>query len=505
MRGAVVMVQGTCSSAGKSVVATALCRVFARRGFRVAPFKAQNMALNSFVTPEGLEIGRAQAVQAEAAGVEPSVDMNPILLKPEGDRRSQVVVLGRPIGSFGAAEYQARKGELRALVLQCLERLRRRYDVVVAEGAGSPAEVNLREGDLVNMFVARAARAPVVLVGDIDRGGVFASFVGTLELLEAEERSLVRALLVNKFRGDPALLEPGLRFLEERTGVPVLGVLPFLERLGIADEDSVSLDDRRRKAAAPPGRVDIVVARLPRISNFDDFLPLEQEPEVAVRFVEAPDEVGNPDLFVLPGTKCTATDLEWLRASGLAGVAFERARRGRPLLGICGGFQMLGRSIDDPDRVESSRPRVEGLGLLPVRTVFGREKVTRRVRARPASRSFLTEELPSTAGLSAYEIHMGRIEPLEGRTPAFEVLGEPGPGRFEGAVSGAIVGTLLHGLFDDPLLRRSLLSELRRRAGSGPAVLGDWNREAAYDRLADAFCASVRLDLLDSLVAAGAG
>ena len=320
-----IMVQGTASSVGKSLIVTALCRYFAQRGLKVAPFKSQNMALNSFVTPSGHEIGRAQAVQAEAARVVPTADMNPILIKPEGDSRSQIVVLGKSRGSMSAREYQMLKPELRGTIGDSLRRLREAHDIVVIEGAGSPAEINLKAYEIVNMHVAKAADAPVLLVGDIDRGGVFAAFVGTLELLEPDERARVAAFVVNKFRGDVSLLRPGLDYLSGRTGIPVLGVLPYVPRLRIADEDSLALEDRRGRAPGGAERVDIAVVRLPRISNYDDFAPLEHEADVVVRFVERPDELAGADLVVLPGTKNTLGDLAWLRKSGMADVISRRA------------------------------------------------------------------------------------------------------------------------------------------------------------------------------------
>ncbi|HEX9307784.1 MAG TPA: cobyric acid synthase, partial [Anaeromyxobacter sp.] len=383
MTAAVIMVQGTASSVGKSLVVTGLCRLFRRAGLRVAPFKAQNMALNAAVAADGGEIGRAQAVQADAAGIDPTVDMNPILLKPEGDSRSQVVVLGKPSGSMTAADYHRHKPELRSVVREALARLRARFDVVVIEGAGSPAEVNLKDRDLVNMDVAKAAGARVLLVGDIDRGGVFAAFVGTMELLPPEERALVGGFLVNKFRGDPRLLDSGLDFLRERTGVPVVGVLPYLRGLRIADEDSVSLDHRRRTRRAAPGELELAIVRLPRIANYDEFDALEHEPGVVVRYVDRPEELRGADLVVLPGSKSTAPDLRWLRASGVADELGARAARGDPILGVCGGCQMLGRAVLDPDGVESDEAEAAGLGLLPIVTRFRREKTTARVRARP--------------------------------------------------------------------------------------------------------------------------
>jgi len=498
-----IMVQGTASSVGKSIVTAALCRLFVQEGLRVAPFKSQNMALNAFVTPDGGEIGRAQAVQAVAARVAPTVDMNPILLKPEGDSRSQVVVLGKPIGSLRALDYQAKKPELREVVAGSLSRLRAAYDVVVIEGAGSPAEINLKPRDIVNMFVAELADAPVLLVGDIDRGGVFAAFVGTLELLEAHERARIAAFVINKFRGDIKLLEPGLEFLRERTGVPVLGVLPYVQRLQIADEDSVSLDDRRGRKRAGPDEVEIAVVRLPRISNYDDFQPLEHEPGVVVRFVEHAREFEGADLVVLPGTKSTLADLSWLRQSGMATAIKQRAARGELVLGICGGCQMLGTRIVDPHHIESEVEQGEGLDLLRVETEFGPQKRTTQLHGRAANRTFLASE--TEAQITGYEIHMGRVSRAPGCQPAFAISERNGQEQatFDGARSddGVVVGTMIHGLFENPSVRRSLIAELRSRKGLVPsepvptAFVAD-----EFDRIADILRANVDLKMLFGLV-----
>jgi adenosylcobyric acid synthase len=501
-----IMVQGTASSVGKSLLATALCRYFHRRGLRVLPFKAQNMALNAFVTPEGGEIGRAQAAQAEAARVPPSVDMNPILLKPEGDRRSQVVVLGRPYGRMDAVEYHRHKPELRAVVAAALDRQRRAADLVVIEGAGSPAEINLKSHDIVNMSVAHAADARVLLVGDIDRGGVFAAFVGTLELLEPDERARIAAFVINKFRGDPALLTPGLEFLTARTQLPVMGVLPFLPGLPLPDEDSLNLDDRARRRRAGPGEIEIAVVRLPRISNFDDFEPLDQQPGVVLRFIDHPADVAGADLVVLPGSKSTVADLLWLRATGLHSAIIARAGRGEPLLGICGGCQMLGDEILDPHDAEAASPRTPGLGLLPFFTQFATSKVTAQVLARPATPSFLTEGAPADTELRAFEIHMGHLHPRAGASaaPTFGLTRRNGAAVTvsDGAVSadGNVVGTLLHGLFENPSVMASLLDHLRRRRGlPTPSPLVPYSRETAYERLADAAQQYLAGPLLDQL------
>ncbi len=495
-----IMVQGTASSVGKSIVSAALCRLFRQEGLHVAPFKSQNMALNAFVTPDGGEIGRAQAVQALAAQVVPTVDMNPILLKPEGDTRSQVIVLGKPVGSLRAMEYHARKPELREVVAGSLSRLRASHDVIVIEGAGSPAEINLKSHDIVNMFVAELADAPVLLVGDIDRGGVFAAFVGTLELLEPKERARIRAFLVNKFRGDLKLLEPGLDFLRERTGVPVLGVLPYLPRLRIPDEDSVSLDDRRGRPRAGTAEIDIAVVRLPRISNYDDFQPLEHEPGVVVRFVEHERDLTFADLVILPGTKSTLSDLAWLRQTGIGTAILEHARRGGLVLGVCGGCQMLGHTIADPHRIESDDERGEGLGLLGIATEFGREKRVTQLRARAARRSFLsTDEAETIVG---YEIHMGRIARPPGSEGAFVVTQRNGRAdeEVDGAMStdGKVIGTMIHGIFHNESATRSLIATLRTRKGL-PVEAGGRVQHGPpddFDRLADTVRANVDMQML---------
>jgi adenosylcobyric acid synthase len=489
-----LMVQGTASHVGKSLLVTALCRLFRQEGLRVLPFKAQNMALNSYVTATGGEIGRAQAAQAEAAGVPAEVEMNPVLIKPEGESRSQIVVLGKSLGTMTAAEYHRRKPELRAMIAECLQSLRRRGDIVVIEGAGSPAEINLKAHDIVNMSVAKAADARVLLVGDIDRGGVFASLVGTMELLDPEERALVSAFVINKFRGDRGLLRDGLDFLHARTGVPVLGVLPFLRDLALADEDSLGLDDRRGRRPAT-GELDIAVIRLPRVSNYDDFGPLEHEPDVVVRFVERAADVAAADLVILPGSKTTVSDLQWLRESGLADAVVARAARGGPVLGICGGCQMLGAEILDPDGVEAAA-HTPGLALLPVRTRFARPKITAQVRARVATASFLA---PAGLTVTGYEIHAGRIEAFG--SPAFELLERNGAPTTEpdGAVAGPVVGTLIHGLFEDDRLRAALLDSLRLRRGLPAAGSRPRSREAEYDRLAAALREHLDLSLLRRL------
>jgi adenosylcobyric acid synthase len=498
-----LMIQGTASGVGKSLLTAALCRIFARRGYRVAPFKSQNMALNAAVTADGREIGRAQAAQAEAAGVEPTVDMNPILLKPETDGRAQVVVRGVPAGSMTFGEYGRRRDEWLEVIRASLARLRASHDLVVIEGAGSPAEINLADGEIVNMRVARLADAPVLLVGDIDRGGVFAAFVGTLALLPPEDRRRVRGLIVNRFRGDAALLAPGLEALAARAGVPVLGVVPHLGEPLVAAEDSLDLDLGARDDPGEPARLEVAVARLPRIANFDDLEPLRREPGVRVTFVAAARALAGADLVVLPGSKATILDLGWLRARGLAAAVVAAAAAGTPVLGICGGYQMLGRSLHDPDGVESSTTDAAGLGLLPVTTTFRRTKTTRRVRARVEARIGL---FGGAAGceVAAYEIHAG-VSGVTGAARAFTVVeraGQPAADP-DGAVSadGAVVGTYLHGILADDALRGALLRFLAGRRGVAPDPRWGAPRPAAerYDRLADAVAASVDVGAIAAL------
>jgi adenosylcobyric acid synthase len=437
-----LLVAGTHSDAGKSIIVAGICRWLAREGVSVGPFKAQNMALNSFVTREGAEIGRAQAAQAGAAMVEPEVAMNPILLKPSAERTTQVVVRGKPWAKASAISYGGMKKTLMPVVLESLEELRRRFDVVVCEGAGSPAEINLRENDLANMGLARAAELPVLLVGDIDRGGLFASLYGTLALLSAEDQSLVAGFLVNKFRGDPAVLAPGLERMTTMTGRPFLGTLPWIAGLGFDGEDSLALDTPR-PVKPPLGRdvLRVAVARLGRISNFTDFDALAHEPGVSVRFTRSAEEILDADLAVLPGTKATIEDLKLLRAHGLEKAVAERAKRSLPTLGICGGYQMLGGRIEDG--VESGEAEVFGLWLLPVETFFADEKVL----GRPEGRAIGFGD----AEVSGYEIHHGRVRRYGG-DPLFET--DEGT---EGCRSGTMLGTTWHGILESDGFRRALL------------------------------------------------
>ncbi|MEU5268527.1 cobyric acid synthase [Streptomyces hygroscopicus] len=493
-RGGGLLVAGTTSDAGKSVVTAGICRWLARKGVSVAPFKAQNMSLNSFVTRDGAEIGRAQAMQAAAARVEPSALMNPVLLKPGSDRSSQVVLLGKPVGELSARGYfggsgpaarplpgavapgetasWGRREALLGTVTECLEELRRTHDAVICEGAGSPAEINLRRTDIVNLGLARAAGLPVVVVGDIDRGGVFASFFGTTALLSAADQRHVAAYLVNKFRGDVSLLEPGLEMLRDLTGRPTLGVLPFAHGLGIDEEDGLRVSLRgavRESVVAPPHGADVLrvaVAAVPLMSNFTDVDALAAEPGVVVRFVDRPEELADADLVVLPGTRGTVRALEWLRARGLAGAIARRAAEGRPVLGICGGFQALGERIED--EVESKAGTVAGLGLLPVRVRFAVEKTL----ARPVGEA-LGERV------EGYEIHHGVAELLDGADEPF----------LDGCRVGSVWGTHWHGSLESDGFRRAFLRRVADAAGRAFVPAPDTRfgelREEQLDRLGD--------------------
>jgi len=461
-------VAGTGSDAGKSVLVAGLCRWLARQGVKVAPFKAQNMSLNSFVTLDGAEIGRAQAMQAAAAGVEPVADMNPVLLKPGSDRRSQVVVLGHPEAEADAVGYRAHAPRLRRVALDSLTRLRDAYDVVICEGAGSPAEINLRDTDVANMGLARAAGLPVIVVGDIDRGGVFAAMYGTLALLAPQDQALICGFVINKFRGAPELLDSGLTMLRERTGRPVYGVLPWREGLWLDVEDSLSLGSRGVEPG-PFGTKDflrVAVVRLPRISNFTDVDALSAEPGVLVRFASSPADLADADLVVLPGSRATVADLAWLRERGLAGAVAERARAGRPVLGICGGYQMMASEIED--EVESRRGTVAGLGLLPVRVRFGAEKILRRPRGHALG-----------APVAGYEIHHGVAEVTD---PAVEPF-------LDGCRRGALWGTSWHGALENDQFRRAFLAEVAALAGRdftpAPGTEFAAVREARLDVLGD--------------------
>ena len=475
-----IMIQGTMSNAGKSLLAAGLCRIFKQDGYRVAPFKSQNMALNSFITKNGAEMGRAQVVQAEAAGIEPDVRMNPILLKPTTDVGSQVIVNGQVQGNMRAMEYYRRKREFIPAVMEAYNSLAQEYDIIVIEGAGSPAEINLKATDIVNMGLAELGDAPVLLVGDIDRGGVFAQLYGTIALLEPQEQQRIKGTIVNKFRGDRAILQPGIDILEKICGVPVAGVIPYTH-VDIDDEDSLST---RFHTGNGRKDIDIAVVKLPRISNFTDVSPLERFESVSVRYIERPDQLHQPDMILLPGTKSTIADLLWLRQSGLEAAICQQAARGCIVFGICGGYQMLGASVRDPLGVEAAGvTEIKGMGLLPMDTVFQGEKVQQQT-------SGVFGEIPgalhslSGMGYTGYEIHMGRsqqqLAPLVNQ--------------------GNVYGSYIHGIFDGAGIAQAIIGDLAARKGIDPGTLTVFDperyKQEQYDKLADAVRGGLDMDFV---------
>ena len=475
-----IMIQGTMSNAGKSLLCAGLCRIFRQDGYRVAPFKSQNMALNSFITADGGEMGRAQVVQAEAAGIAPDVRMNPILLKPTTDVGSQVIVNGVVQGNMRAMEYYRRKREFVPAVLEAYDSLAAENDIIVIEGAGSPAEINLKQEDIVNMGLAKLVDAPVLLVGDIDRGGVFAQLYGTVALLEPEEKARIKGTIVNKFRGDRKILEPGLETLEQLCGVPVAGVIPYVH-VDIDDEDSLSTRFTRDTGRKD---IDLAVIRLPRISNFTDFAPFERFENVSVRYVEKISDLHDPDMIMLPGTKSTIADLKWLRESGLEAAVLKAASAGTPIFGICGGYQMLGRTVSDPEQVEAAGiSEISGMNLLDMDTLFRGEKVQTQTEG-------IFENIPGLFsclnGLAyqGYEIHMGRS--MECRSAV--------------TCKGNVYGSYIHGIFDAPGVTEAILGALCRKKGLDPARLGSFDpkayKEAQYDKLADAVRSGLDMELV---------
>ena len=492
-----IMIQGTMSNAGKSLLAAGLCRVLSQDGLRVTPFKSQNMALNSFVTKDGLEMGRAQVVQAQAAGVEPDVRMNPILLKPSSDVGSQVIVNGEVRGQMKASEYFRTKRQLVPDILKAYDSLAEEADVIVIEGAGSPAEINLKSEDIVNMGLAEMVDAPVILVGDIDRGGVFAQLYGTVALQSEEDRRRIKGVVVNKFRGDRAILEPGLKTLEELCGVPVAGVVPYLH-VDIDDEDSLSERFGRDKETR---RIDIAVIRLPRISNFSDFSPFERYENVSLRYVERARDLRAPDMIVIPGTKSTIADLYWLRQSGLEASIQKAASGGTLVFGVCGGYQMLGQSLSDPEGVEDGGS-MKGLGLLPVTTTFTTEKTRTRVNG---TLLHVEGNLKALENLKfeGYEIHMGKTELLEGcpmnqihdtvKKKDRQIPGMEPENRIENSTDGIshgnVYGTYIHGIFDKEKIVSEIVKSLAEKKGLSMEEVEGVDlkafKESQYDLLAD--------------------
>ncbi|MDY3085267.1 MAG: cobyric acid synthase [Blautia sp.] len=457
-----IMIQGTMSNAGKSLLAAGLCRIFRQDGYLVAPFKSQNMALNSFITEEGLEMGRAQVMQAEAAGIRPSVKMNPILLKPTNDVGSQVIVNGEVLGTMSARDYFKYKKKLVPDIMKAYQELSDEYDIIVIEGAGSPAEINLKNDDIVNMGMAKMAKAPVLLVGDIDRGGVFAQLIGTVDLLEPSERDMVKGLIINKFRGDKTILDPGVKMLEEQSHIPVVGVAPYMN-IQVEDEDSLTERFDRKQSA---GLIDIAVIRVPRISNFTDFNPFESVEGVSLRYVQHVSELKNPDMIILPGTKNTMEDLLWMRENGLEAAVLKAAAAGCIVFGICGGYQMLGDTLSDPYHVEAGG-KIRGMGLLPMDTVFASKKTRTRVTGQflPMPGTFAAL---SGVSLEGYEIHMGESVRKEGILPATKLMvagNQPEEKKTEGAFHENVCGTYVHGVFDKEEVVETLIRILGERKG----------------------------------------
>lgn len=486
-----IMIQGTMSNAGKSLIVAGLCRIFKQDGYKVAPFKSQNMALNSFITSDGLEMGRAQVMQAEAAKILPSVLMNPILLKPTNDVGSQVIVNGEVIGNMKAVDYFKYKKKLVPDIMKAYTTLSEEYDIIVIEGAGSPAEINLKSEDIVNMGMAKMANAPVLLVGDIDRGGVFAQLVGTAILLEEEEKKMVKGTIINKFRGDRTILEPGLRMLEEKTDIPVVGVVPYMY-VDIEDEDSLTERFNKTKQAAS---IDIAVVKLPRISNFTDFNTLERVEGVSLRFVEKVHELQNPDMIIIPGTKNTMGDLLWMRQNGLEAAILKEASKEKIIFGVCGGYQMLGEELSDPYAVEAGG-YMKGMGLLPIKTVFEEQKTRTRV---VGSFEKIDSELLnlSNVSLKGYEIHMGITTLLSDQVKPLTKIKEVNSNqhkhfekyKWDGAYLNNIYGSYIHGIFDEEEVTKKLILSLGVKLGLKEEDIKSVDfseyKEKQYDALAN--------------------
>ena len=505
-----IMVQGTASSVGKSILVTALCRIFKQDGFSVCPFKSQNMSLNSYITLDGKEMGRAQVLQAYAAGLEPEVFMNPILLKPTSDKKCQIIVNGKVFGNSTAMEYHNMKLEFKDMLKQQFEELEKKFDIIVMEGAGSPAEINLRDRDIVNMGMAELIDAPVILAGDIDKGGVFASLAGTLLLLSGEEKKRVKATIINKFRGDLEILKPGLTMLEDIIHIPCAGVVPYF-RLDLEDEDGAV--EFNKKITAP---IDIAVIKLPHISNFTDLDALKTEEDVSIRFVTTKEELGTPDLLIIPGTKNTIEDLITLRNSGLEEAIVQYSMDGN-ILGICGGYQMLGNSLNDPYEVETNLGKIEGMKLLDIDTVFEQEKITTRVKARSINMRAINEvtincidsakdNLESYGKISieayGYEIHMGICKYGHKAKPLFEIYDKNGEitSSEDGAINagGNVMGTYIHGILDGVEFREHIVNTLRRKKAMEPkkSKVYESLREKELDKLADIVRNSIDMDAI---------
>jgi len=498
-----IMFQGTGSHVGKSVLVAALGRIFLQDGYRVAPFKSQNMALNSYVTRDGGEMGRAQVVQAEACGLAPDVVMNPVLLKPTGQATSQVIVLGRPVGNLSAKEYHERYNMTALDVVEnSLNKLRSEFDIIVIEGAGSPAEVNLQATEIVNMRVARMADCPVLLVADIDKGGALAAVVGTLELLDPEDRARVKGVVINKFRGDVKLFYPAVEFLEKKTGIPVVGIIPYFQGFKVQEEDTIPEDTIREADRVLENKLDIVVINLPHISNFTDFDCLADEPDVQLRYVSNGNKLGNPDMVIIPGSKNTIHDLAFLQKSGLFSQIIAQEKRGIPIVGVCGGFQILGNELHDPLHTESDIDSMKGLGLLNMITTFDPDKITTQVHAEIVGKGPFFDRMQGLE-VTGYEIHMGRSEIGEGVIPAFRIFERSTRevDILDGAIrsDGMVFGTYIHGIFDNDSFRRHILDLLREWKGWEPLEASEimtvyQQREKDFNKLAEVVRGSMDMD-----------
>ncbi|WP_330671423.1 cobyric acid synthase [Anaeromicrobium sp.] len=496
-----LMFQGTGSSVGKSLLTAAFCRIYSQMGYKVAPFKSQNMALNSYITKNGLEMGRAQVVQAEAAKVEPSVLMNPILLKPSSDKKCQVILKGKVYKNMSAMEYHKFKPELADKVKEIYDELHNKFDVVFLEGAGSPAEINLREHDLVNMGMAEMADSPVILIGDIDKGGVFASLYGTIMLMNEEERKRIKGVIINKFRGDVKILEPGIKMLEDLINIPVLGVIPY-SHLEIEDEDSLA--ERFKKNKNTKGQIEVAVLYLPHVSNFTDLNVFETQEDVNLRYVMRGESIGHPDMLIIPGSKNTIEDLKYLRDAGLEKEIIKLHRQNKIIFGICGGYQMLGKTLKDPHHTESSIPEINGIGLLDIETIFETEKTTTQVEAQVVAPIDYMEK----TSIKGYEIHMGRSF-LGKDAKVFsnikvklgeEVLIE------DGAINedGTVIGTYIHGVFDNIKFTRSILNHIRTKKGLDKleSTIESFQefKEQEYDKLANIVRENMDMETIDKIL-----
>lgn len=488
-----IMFQGTGSSVGKSLLTAALCRILNDEGYKVAPFKSQNMALNSFITNDGKEMGRAQVVQAEAARVEPNVNMNPILLKPTSHVGSQVVLRGEVYSNMKAMDYYRNKNEFKPVIMECYNELDKNFDAIVLEGAGSPAEINLRENDIVNMGMAEMVDAPVILIGDIDKGGVFASIYGTVEILEKEESDRIKGFIINKFRGDVDILMPGIKMLEEKVKRPCLGVVPYAE-LNIEDEDSYTT----RFDKEVSGEINVGVIKLPYMSNFTDITPLELEKDVSIKYIGKVEEFKDLDLVIIPGSKNTINDMKFIHNSGLDREIYKFHRSGKRIFGICGGYQILGREIRDPHKVESNIDKINGLSLLDVVTTMTEEKTTTRITGEVVNEKLGKEATNEI--VSGYEIHMGQTNLDEG----VETFIKLKDGRDDGAVNkaGTVFGTYLHGILDNDFIRRALLNPIREEKGIEITNDVDYEKlkDMEYDKLANIVKQSIDLEKIKEIM-----